>query len=107
VAATRKSGLKARLSQNLMTFWSSVQRLIAGGFGEKAVNLGERKLVIQSFLHALFIQIARASDSERNIRVRFEKYLPLFQGTFASSCHLLRLQTTRLVFDKSLSRDQF
>jgi hypothetical protein len=46
VAAARKSGLKARLSQNLMTFLASVQRLVAGHFGEKAVNLGEAKLVV-------------------------------------------------------------
>ncbi len=46
MAAARKSGLKARLSQNLMTFWTSVRRFVAGGFGEKAVNLGERKLVV-------------------------------------------------------------
>ena len=46
MAAARKSGLKARLSQNLMTFLASVQRLVAGHFGEKAVNLGEAKLVV-------------------------------------------------------------
>jgi len=47
VAATPKSRLKPGLSQNLMTFWASVQRLVAGHFGEKAVNLGERKLVVR------------------------------------------------------------
>jgi hypothetical protein len=47
VAAARKSGLKARLSQNLMTFLVSVQRFVVGHFGEKAVNLGERKLVVR------------------------------------------------------------
>jgi hypothetical protein len=47
MAAAYKSRLKARLSQNLLTFWVSVQRLFAGGFGEKAVKLGERRLVVQ------------------------------------------------------------
>ncbi len=47
MAAARTMRLKARLSQNLMTFWASVQRLVAGGFGEKTVNLGERRLVVQ------------------------------------------------------------
>ena len=51
MAAARKSGLKAFLSQNLMTFLASVQRLVAVGFGEKAVNLGERKLVVQIALN--------------------------------------------------------
>jgi hypothetical protein len=53
VAAARKSGLKACLSQNLLTFWSSVQRLVAGHFGEKAVNLGEQKFVMEFVLVAL------------------------------------------------------
>jgi hypothetical protein len=47
VAAGRKSRLKARLSQNLMTFYTSVQRFVVGQFGEKAENLGERKLVVR------------------------------------------------------------
>jgi hypothetical protein len=46
VAAARKSGLKARLSQNLMTFLASVQRFVVGHFGKKAVNLGQLKLVV-------------------------------------------------------------
>lgn len=52
MAAGRKSGLKPHLSQNLMTFWASVQRLVAGGFGEKAVYLGEQKLVVRWVLKA-------------------------------------------------------
>lgn len=30
-----------------MTFWSWVQRLVVDGLDEKAVNLGERKLVVR------------------------------------------------------------
>ena len=45
--AARKSRLKPRLSQNLLTFWVSVQRLVVGGFGKKAVNLGEQKFVVR------------------------------------------------------------
>ena len=30
-----------------MTFWVWVQRFIVGHFGEKAVNFGERKLVVR------------------------------------------------------------
>ena len=107
MAAARKSRLKARLSQNLMTFWVSVQRLVAGHFGEKAVNLGERKFVVKWLLHVFLFKEYMHLILSWNIWVRFEIYLPLFQGTFVSTCHLLRLQTNRLVFGRSLSRDQF
>ena len=30
-----------------MTFWASVQRLVVGHFGEKAVNLDEQKFVVE------------------------------------------------------------
>ncbi len=45
-----KSRLKPRLSQNLLTFWVPVQRLVVGVFSEKAVNLGERKSVVKLVL---------------------------------------------------------
>ena len=41
-----------------MTFWASVQRFIVGPFGEKAVNLGERKLVLRWVLGSWGSQVA-------------------------------------------------
>jgi hypothetical protein len=52
VATARKSGLKARLSQNLMTFCASVQRFVVGHFGEKAENFGEQQFGVRWVLKA-------------------------------------------------------
>jgi hypothetical protein len=61
VAAGRKSRLKPRLSQNLLTFWVSVQRFVVGHFGEKAVNLGERRFVVKGVL-VVFVFDLRLSE---------------------------------------------
>ena len=63
MAVARKSGLKACLSQNLMTFLASVQRLVAGHFGEKAVNLGEQKFVVRWVLDKSLSAIASADST--------------------------------------------
>ena len=41
-----------------MTFWASVQRFVVGQFGEKAVNLGERKFVVKLVLGSWGSQVA-------------------------------------------------
>ncbi len=61
MAAGRKSRLKPRLSQNLLTFWVSVQRFVVGHFGEKAVNLGERRFVVKGVL-VVFVFDLRLSE---------------------------------------------
>lgn len=61
MAAARKSGLKARLSQNLLTFWAWVQRFVIGDFGAKAVNLGEADLVVKGVL-VVFVFDLRLSE---------------------------------------------
>ena len=72
MAAARKSGLKACLSQNLMTFLASVQRLVAGHFGEKAVNLGEQQFVVRWFLGVLRLFGHRLQERILGIRVKLD-----------------------------------
>ena len=69
MAAGRKSRLKARLSQNLLTFWTEAQRFVVGHFGEKAVNLGEQTFVVRWFLGVLRLFGHRLQERILGIRV--------------------------------------
>jgi hypothetical protein len=46
-----------------MTFLASVQRFVVGHFGEKAVNLGERELVLLWVLDKSLSAIASADST--------------------------------------------
>ncbi len=72
MAAARKSDLKARLSQNLMTFCASVQRFVIGQFGEKAVNFGEQMFVVRWFLGVLRLFGHRLQERILGIRVELD-----------------------------------